>query len=81
MQASAAAIAHIVRLRTNGFTLNFADESNKDLGILAIADKGNQVIFIYPNGDIDEVTPYIEEDDGESYADDVRAEYIYAIGA
>jgi hypothetical protein len=82
MKASPAAIAHVSRLRSNGFDLSFYTEETKDLGILCIAEKGDALFFVYPDGAIDDKSRQDDEEDFEdSYEAESRAEYAFAIGA
>jgi len=81
MNVTPNAIAHVSRLRRNGFDLSFFTEETKDLGILAIAEKGDALFFVYANGQIEDKSRRLESYDLESYEDESRAEYLFAIGA
>jgi len=83
MNASKQAIAHVTRLRRHGFEISFFNANTASLGILCIAEKGDALFFVYPNGIIEDHSAPVAEglEDLASYEEEVRAEYAFAIGA
>lgn len=83
MDVTRKALYEVARLRRNGFTVETFNIHTCELGILAIADKGNEILFVYPNGSLQDMSPKHPEeiDDEESYEDWVRGEYNQAVGA
>lgn len=81
MKVNRVALATLSRLRGNQYAIEMVGEDTYDLGILAIATRGNTVYVLYPDGSVDEKSWRPEECADESYDDHSRSEYVFAVGA